>query len=61
MCLHFLHKVHQYHKLFIQQVNLKQILTICYSSVAAAFLENYCGPGCEKRFEARLKEHSGID
>ena len=60
MRLHFLHKVHQYHKLFILQVNLKQILTICYFSMAAAFLENYCGSGCEKRFEARLKEYSGI-
>ena len=61
MCLHFLHKVHQYHKLFVLQVDLKQILTICYSSMAAAFLENYYGPDCEKRFEARLKEYSGID
>ena len=61
MCLHFLHKVHQYHKPFVLQINLKQILTICYSSMAAAFLENYCGSDFEKRFEVRLKEHSGID
>jgi hypothetical protein len=29
--------------------------------MAAAFLENYCGSDFEKRFEVRLKEHSGID